>query len=496
MITGASSDVEISKVQVRQEARQRQGELETEDLQASLKRNGLINPIVLTRELVLVAGERRLSAAKALGWTVIAARWVEDLSPVDLQILELEENIKRKDLEWQDMVRGIGTIHDLYRDRDPEWTMSETAEEVGLSQPTVSMWLRVRAELAESRIAEASTVREAYNIIARRDQRKQGDSLAELLGEPAELVVAPLAPAETRVEVVKPGKPGEAPKYVLVNNKTGERVEITEAEAKVHGKEKEKEKEVLFSGILNQSFLTWAPKYTGPKFNFLHCDFPYGVNLFDGPQGRGAEPSREGEEMVGYKDTAEVYQELISCLCENLDRLMTLSGHMMFWLSADHKIVSETVAKFNKLAPSLSFHKFLLIWHKSDGMGIASDPSRGPRHIYEACLFASRSKRNIVRVVGDTYASGIDKTLHPSTKPEPMLKHFFSMLVDENTSMLDPTCGSGASLRAAEALGARHTLGLEIDKDFCEAAQGALKRSRVLLAASKAAKAKSAGPAS
>ena len=67
-----------------------------------------------------------------------------------------------------------------------------------------------------------------------------------------------------------------------------------------------------------------------------------------------------------------------------------------------------------------------------------------------------------------------------SVKPEPVLRNFFRMFVDESTIMLDPTCGSGSSLRAAESLNARHTLGLEINNDFCEQANRALKNFRVL----------------
>ncbi len=229
--------------------------------------------------------------------------------------------------------------------------------------------------------------------------------------------------------------------------------------------------------ILHESFLSWAPTYSGPKFNFLHCDFPYGVELFSGPQGRGAELGQEGAQ-TGYKDSKDVYENLIRCLCTNLDRVMSVSAHMMFWLSADWQIISHTVRLFNELAPDLKFHKFPLIWLKSDNAGIASDPRHGPRHVYEACLLASRGSRNIARVKGDSYSAPTDKKLHPSTKPEPMLRHFMEMLVDETTSMLDPTCGSGASLRAAESLGARTVLGLEIDKQFVEPARLALKQER------------------
>ena len=475
-ISHQSELVPISEIQVLRDKRQRRGELEIETLAESIKRNGLISPIVLTRERILVAGERRLTACQSLGMLEIPARYIEDISGIDLQIVELEENIKRKDLEWQDIVRGVATIHQLYLAKDPEWTMSETARECGLTHGTISMYLRVHSELeSNKRVAEAGAVREAYNQLKRKDSRLAGEALDELIGEaPAPLPVVPSVVVEK-----SSGTDGTTEVYHKVNTKTGKREEITKVEATKIA-ETVISAPALFSGILNESFLEWAPRYAGPKFNLIHCDFPYGVNLFDGPQGRGAEPTS------GYTDTAEVYDQLIESLCANLDRLMSLSGHLMFWLSADTKIVSETIAKFNKLAPSLAFHKFPLIWFKSDNAGIASDPTHGPRHVYEACLLASRSKRQIVRVKSDAHSAPTDKRLHPSTKPEPVLRHFFEMFVDENTLMLDPTCGSGASLRAAESLGARHTLGLEIDPDFAKAASDELKRHRILrLAASK-----------
>jgi predicted RNA methylase len=61
-----------------------------------------------------------------------------------------------------------------------------------------------------------------------------------------------------------------------------------------------------------------------------------------------------------------------------------------------------------------------------------------------------------------------------------MLKHFFEMFVDEHTSVFDPTCGSGAALRAAEALGANRVLGIEADWERCEIARKALQDSRKL----------------
>lgn len=477
-ISATTHLVPLASIWIDQEQRQRQGELKTKDLEASIARNGLINPLIVERGIwpgalphKLVAGERRLKAAATLAMVEVKVCFAEDLSPVDLQIIELEENIKRQDLEWQDMVRAVGRIHKLYLERDADWTMGETAAECGMSLGNVSMYLSVGAKLAEPRIAEATSIREAYNIIGRQEQRKAGEALEELVGAPAPATPAP------QIEARAGTSPEGKDVFHQVNVKTGERREITAAEY-----HQIVTKPVLplapFSGILQESFPIWASTYTGPKFNFIHCDFPYGVGLFDGPQGRGAEPS------PGYADTAQTYWDLIDALCSNLDRVMTLSGHLMFWLSADQAIINATVARFAQQASSLAFHKFPMIWVKSDNAGIASDPTHGPRHTYEACLFASRAKRQIVQIKADTYSCPTDKRLHPSTKPQSMLEHFMEMIVDENTTMLDPTCGSGAALRAAEALGARHTLGLEIDPDFAQAAQAELRRFRALRNAS------------
>lgn len=467
-----ASNIDISLIDIEAERRDRQdgrkeGVLETTDLELSIRLRGLLNPIIISAKpdgrFRLEAGERRLTACKNLGHAKILTRKVNDLSPAESKIIELEENIKRLDLGWQDMTNSVARLHLLYTSLDPDWTMVETGEQLGLGKGTVSMYMSVHFEMNNPRVAGAGTVREAYNMLQRRNQRAAGEALQELLetedAPPPPMQRTDLTLAETKeVETLKElGQP--LPKHLMqvVRPKAVQPPASPEA-------------------ILHASFLDWAPAYSGQKFNFIHCDFPYGVELFSGPQGRGAELGTNG--AVGYKDSVDVYETLIRSLCTNLDRVMSVSAHLMFWLSADWQIIANTVRMFNELAPSLKFHKFPLVWIKSDNAGIASDPKHGPRHVYETCLLASRGARNIARVKGDAYSAPTDKKLHPSTKPEPMLRHFMEMLVDETTTMLDPTCGSGASLRAAESLGASRVLGLEIDKQFVEPARFALKQAR------------------
>ena len=63
-------------------------------LAANIAELGLLHPIVVRPDGCLIAGERRLRAAKLLGWTEIAAR-VVDLDAVIRG--ELAENTQRKD---------------------------------------------------------------------------------------------------------------------------------------------------------------------------------------------------------------------------------------------------------------------------------------------------------------------------------------------------------------------------------------------------------------
>lgn len=451
MLSDEVRRIALSAIVIDRQGRQRENLDDLEELASSIKARGLFHPIIIDRNYKLVAGERRLEATRSLGETDILCRFVEDLSETERQIIELEENIKRKDLEWKDLVRALARIHTLYVELDEDWTQAETAEACNITQPLVSQYLRIAKELDDPRIKDCGSVNEARNILLRREQRAAGDALMELIETPlppgleSDPSLAPLPAPQPKS--YPPGTP--VPPQGPTPDET----------------------------LLQANFLEWAPQYSGRKFSFLHVDFPYGIDVFSGPQARGAEPTQ------GYGDSQRLYESLVTCLCKNLDKIMALSAHMMFWYSDKHRELTRNM--FARLAPSLSIHPYPLIWVKSDNAGIASDPKHGPRHVYETALLITRSNRQIIKVVSDAYVAPTDKVLHPSTKPAPMLKHFFSMFVDQTSTVFDPTCGSGASIRAAESLDAKFCLGLEIDEQFVKPARHALAMERLKTRASK-----------
>ena len=418
MISGKFSTCPIDKIIVNREERQRHDLTNIEELAESIGRLGLIHPIVINREYILVAGERRLEACKLLGWVSIPFQYVDSLDPLVAAAIELEENIKRQDISWQDRTRAIVAYH-MLRSAEPGWSHTRTAEALGMDRSRVQDHLDVAEPLEHSPLIKGATkFSTALGIVQRANARKADAELASL------------------------GGPG-------IKSHDHSQPSITHAR-----------------------FEDWLTTYEGPKFNFVHCDFPYGIG-FD----RMA--TQAGVTNERYEDSFETYKHLIRTLFTALDSVVAESCHLMFWFSMQsYQFTYEALSE----GTGLDVDPYPIIWLKSDNVGILPDSSRGPRRIYETAFLCRRGDRKIVRAKSNAYAAPTTGLIHPHEKSEPMLRHFFEMFVDEYTNMLDPTCGSGSSLRAAESIGANFVVGVEANEDFARLANLELEKVRRLKA--------------
>lgn len=77
-----------------------------ESLAESMKRHGLLHPVVVKKDGTLIAGHRRLEAARHLGWDEIA---VTVIDVRDLLSAERDENMERKDFTPTEAV-AIGRL--------------------------------------------------------------------------------------------------------------------------------------------------------------------------------------------------------------------------------------------------------------------------------------------------------------------------------------------------------------------------------------------------
>lgn len=107
----------------------------------SIKMHGIIEPIIVRPEksgrYTLVAGQRRLLAAKRVGLNTIPAV-CRPMPDTELQVITLIENVQREDLNAVEMVRAVAAIYDTHKNA------TSVAYLLGWSISTVKQWLRFR----------------------------------------------------------------------------------------------------------------------------------------------------------------------------------------------------------------------------------------------------------------------------------------------------------------------------------------------------------------
>lgn len=103
--------VPIAQIKVKKRVRKDLGNLE--DLKASLRTYGLLNPITINSKYELIAGERRLTAAKEIGWTNINANIVDNLTEIEQLEMEIEENNQRKEFTDAELLEGYKRLEKL-----------------------------------------------------------------------------------------------------------------------------------------------------------------------------------------------------------------------------------------------------------------------------------------------------------------------------------------------------------------------------------------------
>lgn len=121
-------------------------------LQASLARYGMLEPVLLQpipgkrqgHRYRLIAGFRRVTAAKALGWDTVPARVIaRELSADDVVAVQLTENLQREGMRVRDIVTAIATL------RDAGHSMRAIAEQLGMGESTVRLYAQVGDLLAK-----------------------------------------------------------------------------------------------------------------------------------------------------------------------------------------------------------------------------------------------------------------------------------------------------------------------------------------------------------
>ncbi|MDR3200868.1 MAG: ParB N-terminal domain-containing protein, partial [Spirochaetales bacterium] len=96
--------IRVEDIKVRRRVRKDLGDVSP--LMESMKKYGLLCPIIVNKSSELIAGRRRLEAARLLGWQTVSVTVLDRDDDVEKLEMEIDENVLRKDFSPDELADG------------------------------------------------------------------------------------------------------------------------------------------------------------------------------------------------------------------------------------------------------------------------------------------------------------------------------------------------------------------------------------------------------
>lgn len=406
----------------------------TQELVASLKRPAGLMHAIVVRSLgkagfQLVAGERRLRAIEILRFTGGKLRFDgeevgEDLIPVvtlgELDSIaakeaELDENIRRVDLTWQERAAATAGLAALRQ------------QQLGVAEATGDFSTILAAEKRADVAAIAQEIRGSSAGVHREATRREL-IVAKHLDNPA----------------VKGAKSvDEAFKVLKREEDVKKNVELAASVGRTFTADVHKAE--------NCDSIKWMADYKGELFDAILTDPPYGIGAdqFGDSGGKAAGAHT-------YDDSYESWQKLMPLFAKESNRVTKPQAHLYAFCDID---------RFHELKKYLedegwNCFRTPLVWHKTTG---SRTPwvDFGPQRKYEICIYANKGRKPVTKIFPDVAVYAADENLgHTAQKPVALFTDFLKRSVAPGNLVLDPFAGSGPIFPAAHELKCR-AVGIE-----------------------------------
>lgn len=401
------------------------------ELSDSIQSKSLLHaPIlrVVGEDYFLVAGECRLRAVKdiydlggafrhdgeAVREGFIPYTLLDDLDPLAAEEAELEENIRRRDLTWQERALATKRLTVL---------RGKQAAVAGLSHPT-------SADIARELFPEATSTLADGELGVYQAQTRQESIVADHLDDP-EVRAAKSAP--------------EAFKILKRKEATRKNAELAESVGKVYTSEVHR--------VLNEDSLVWLTKCPAETFDVILTDPPYGMGADEFGDAGGA-----AIQQHNYLDSPENFQRIMNIFVEHSFRVTKAQAHLYCFCDIDWFM--ELRLKFSEAGWWV--HRTPIIWNKPSGNRVPW-PQHGPQRKWEMLLYAVKGKKPILKIAPDVITFPADDNLGLSAqKPVALFEDLLRRSCYPGDSILDPFCGTGTIFAAAHNLKCKAT-GIELD---------------------------------
>ena len=387
--------------------RQRKDYGNIDDLADSLDRYGLIQPIVLADDNTLIAGGRRLAAAIALGWTEIKVCYYGSLTEEERLELELEENVRRLDINWQERVLAIADIHNRRRSKGAlsgdRWTERATGELLGQNQASVHFAL-VAAELLSAGDEEVMECENMFAFTRLLLQRKEDEVLREA---------------------------------ALEQDYTNTQVEVVDGQLVPRIRESPQTRGVIAIQCYNRDAVEFL-QHNDQQFDHIITDPPYGINT------ENIEQTNIGLDVSRTANEHQVTENLV-LVSEFIEAAYTATketAFCVFWCDQEHWHLFKEWA----IRVGWRVQRWPLVWIKTDVCQNSAAQYNFTKRT-EIAMVLRKPNAVLAKHCGCNYwiGQGEDKQQfsHPFAKPLDLHKWVIESVSHTGQTILDPFAGSG-----------------------------------------------------
>jgi ParB/RepB/Spo0J family partition protein len=414
------SEIEsISLSQVIVEGRVRKDMGDIDELCNSILEVGLIQPIVLTRDYRLVAGERRLRALRKLSVPMlIHARtfiYNDEVDDVKLKAIECEENLKRKQFTWQEEILAkkrlldlMQQIHGVARAGAPS-----RSDVVGITSSGFGI-NKLASLLGESNAQTSKDIELASLIEA----------------------VPILAKAETKEAARRQASLATAVAVALVQQKAAP--------------QQTEKKWTLYEG----DFVNNVNNIADSSLDLVLVDPPYG----EGTEGMG--PNSKQLLASSFGDEGRHWDAIIGPLVVESYRVLRLDRFAAFFFGFTYYSSLVSTARSAGFAVDIT----PLIWVKNTV--INTSPYTRYGRSYEPILIARKgepklfrpSQRDVIEVQNVITTGTQERKLYQAQKPVALIQKLILDMTPPGATVCDFCAGSGTTGEAAVRLGRRVVL--------------------------------------
>lgn len=419
------------------------------DLAENIKKLGLLHPIVVTEytgdnpkyKYKLLAGSRRFRAVLYAGWAEVPCTLFSELSPVKQILVELEENLYRDDLTWDEECELMEKLDSTRREmaargeirgdhKTQLWTQEDTAKTVNRPLTTVNRLVKLGQKFKERPDLREKVKHLPLNAAARQIKHIEASEKIERQSKLGKLVLD---------HSLKWGAACSRPKTASKDTP-----------------------EWLIKDLKDESV------------DMVLNDPPFGITEVENQ--RGSSRQEQSVYTGSLTDFDNMSHEgaagFISELMPEVARVLKPGAYFYFFFTFE--LFDDLVSAVK--SSGLEFSWTPIIWYK--GRTVSGFTGYNYMTCYEPILFGHKPPRarRLSAPKGSllTYPPiHANHKLHAFEKPQELLKDLIEQSTAKGQTVLDPTAGSGATLVAAKSVG-RNAVGFEIDKGHFNRAQARL----------------------